>query len=151
MLDLVPFRRRFDVPDIFKEMEHMAKNLWEDVRFPELTTDIGVDWAPRIDLTESEESIEVKAELPGLESKDIDISVDRDILVIKGEKKREKEESGKHYHKVERHYGSFYRSLRLPVEVKMEKIDAKFKDGVLTITLPKSEESKKRIAHIKVH
>lgn len=151
MLDIIPFRRRGDLPDIFKEMENMTKHFWEDLRFPEMAKDFNVDWTPRLDLTESEDKIEVKAELPGLERKDLDISIDRDILVIKGEKKHEKEESEKHYHRVERHYGSFYRSIRLPAEVKVDKIDAKFKDGVLTIALPKSEESKKRIAHIEVH
>lgn len=151
MLDLVPFGRRHEWPDIVKEMEGMVKNFWNDFPFREGSTDLDIEWTPRLDLIESENTYEVKTELPGLEKKDIDISLDRDVLVVKGEKKMEKKESDKHYHRLERRYGSFYRSIRLPGEVKEDKIDATFKDGVLTITLPKTEETKKRIAHIKVH
>ena len=84
----------------------------------------------------------VKAELPGLTDKDIDVSVVDDTLTIKGEKKHDKEEKGKHYHLVERRYGSFQRCVRLPSSVNSKKASARFKDGVLEITLPKSEEAK---------
>lgn len=151
MLDLVPFRRRHEFPEVLKEMENMFKDFWHDFGLSEVGTDLDVKWTPRLDVTESEGNIEVKAELPGLERKDIDISLERDLLVIKGEKKHEKEESEKHFYRKERRYGSFYRALRLPAEVESEKIDATYKDGVLKITLPKTEESKKKIAHIKVH
>ena len=151
MLDLVPFGRRRDWPDVFREMENAVKNIWQDLPFRETGTDLDIEWTPRLDLVETDEAYEVKTELPGLEKKDIDISIDRDVLVVKGEKKHEKEEKGKHFHRLERRYGTFYRSIRLPGEVLEDKIDANFKNGVLTITLPKSEETKKRIAHIKVH
>ena len=152
MLDLVPFRRHGGVPDMFREMERMFDEVRRGFPFHEMiTTESDVEWAPRVDIDETDKAIEVKAELPGLESKDIHISLDRDMLVIKGERKRETEESGKFYHRIERQFGSFCRSLRLPVEVESEKIDATFKNGVLQITLPKTEEAKKRIAHIKIH
>lgn len=151
MLDLVPFTRRHDWPEIFKDMENSFKSLWRETGFRDVGVDFDTDWTPTLDLIESEGAYEVRTELPGLEKKDIDISLDRDLLVIKGEKKHEKEESDKRYHRVERQYGSFYRSIRLPGEVKNEKIDAKFKDGVLTIKLPKTEETQKRVAHIDVH
>jgi HSP20 family protein len=132
-------------------MENAVKNIWHEFPFGETNTALDLDWTPRLDLIESEATYEVKTELPGLAKKDIDISLNRDVLVIKGEKKSEKEESGKHYHRREGRYGTFYRSIRLPGEVNEEKIDATFKDGILTITLPKTEETKKRVAHIKVH
>ena len=156
MLDLIPSRRRFgqvshELPDVFREMERMVKNVWQGFPFEEVASETGFDWAPRVDVSENEEAILVRAELPGLETKDIDISLDRDILEIRGEKKHEKEETDKRYHRVERVYGSFCRSLRLPAEVASDKIDAVFKNGVLTVTLPKTETAKKKIAHIKIH
>ena len=98
--------------------------------------------APSLDVEETENEVVVKAELPGLTDKDIDVSVVDDTLTIKGEKKHDKEEKGKHYHLVERRYGSFQRCVRLPSSVNSKKASARFKDGVLEITLPKSEEAK---------
>lgn len=151
MLDLTPIKHRPGLPTLFREMETVFKNLLHDFPFGELPTEFEAGWTPRMDVSETDEHIEIKAELPGLEKKDIDISLDRDTLVIKGEKKHEKEEKWKTFHRIERSYGSFYRTLRLPTEVETGKIDATFKDGVLTIKLPKSEESQKKIAHIEVH
>lgn len=151
MLDLIPFRRRHGVPDVFEEMEDVFKKMWQGSFLHDLTPDFESDWSPRLDVTETDAAIEVIADLPGLDKSDIDISLDRDILVIKGEKKEEHKQTDKHVHRVERRSGSFYRALRLPVEVKSEEIDASFKKGVLKITLPKSEEDIKKVAHIEVH
>jgi HSP20 family protein len=92
----------------------------------------------------------VKAEVPGMEPKDIDISLSDGVLTIKGEKKQEKEEKEADYHLVERSYGAFTRLVRLPKEVQSEKISASYKDGILKVTLPKSEEAKKKEIKIKV-
>ena len=151
MLDLIPFRRRHGVPDLFEEMEDVFKKMWRSSLFHDLAPDFESDWHPRLDVRETDPAIEVIADLPGLDKKDIDISLDRDILVIKGDKKEEHTETYKHVHRIERRAGSFYRALRLPVEVKSEEIDASFKKGVLKITLPKSEEALKKVAHIEVH
>ncbi len=151
MLDLIPFRRRHSLPDMFREMEDFFKHPWNWPLENEGAERFDVDWAPRIDLTETDDTVTVKADLPGLEAKDLDISIDRGMLVIKGERKHEKEESDKRYHRIERSYGSFYRALQLPSEVNKEKIDATFKNGVLQIVLPKAEEEKKKITHVKVH
>jgi len=137
-------------------MDELFKRVWHDFPFTdyplaEVSTDAGVDWTPRIDISESEKAITVKAELPGLETKDLDISLERDILTIKGEKKQEKEETGGDYRRVERCFGSFYRAIRLPAEVKKDKIDATFKNGVLKIVLTKTDEAKQQITHVKVH
>lgn len=151
MLDIIPFKRRHGVPDVFEEMEDVFKKMWHGSLLRDLATDLETNWVPRLDVTETDEAIEVVADLPGLEKKDIDISLEGDVLVIKGEKKEEHKETKKHVHRMERRYGSFYRALRLPTEVKSDGIDASFLKGVLKVTLPKSEEAKKKIAHIEVH
>jgi HSP20 family protein len=91
----------------------------------------------------------VKAEVPGMEAKDINISVTGEVLTIKGEKKSEREEKEENYHLVERSYGSFSRSLALPAAVDLDKIEAKYDKGVLTVTCPKKEEVKPKPIEIK--
>src|SRR5574337_1836144 len=91
-------------------------------------------WAPPLDISETDENIIVKAEIPGIEPKDIDISVSGDTLTIKGEKKTEKEEKRKNYHFMERTYGNFSRSVVLPMSVKFEQVKAEYKKGILEIT-----------------
>lgn len=106
--------------------------------------------SPSIDVSETEKAIEVTAELPGVDEKDIDVSLSDDLLTIKGEKKAESEKKGKDYHVVERSYGAFERVTRLPCEVDAGKIEAEFKQGVLKIKLPKSPEAKTRSHKIKI-
>lgn len=96
---------------------------------------------PSIDLSESDESLEVKMDLPGIKPEEIDIEVTGDTLRIRGERKEEKEEKGKTYHRIERRSGSFSRSLRLPCTVKEDKVAAEYHDGVLSIMLPKTKEA----------
>ena len=91
----------------------------------------------------------VKAEVPGMDAKDINISVTGDVLTIKGEKKSEREEKEENYHLVERSYGSFSRSMTLPAAVNLDKIEAKYDKGVLTVTCPKKEEVKPKAIEIK--
>jgi HSP20 family protein len=104
-------------------------------------------FTPHVDVSETDKEIKVSVELPGMDEKDIDVSLTRDTLTIKGEKKEEKEEQGKDYYRMERSYGSFTRSVPLPVEVDTDKVQATFKKGVLDITLPKTaraiQETKK--------
>lgn len=100
------------------------------------------EWVPWIDISETKESVVVKAELPGLEAKDIRVSTEENVLTIKGEKKREEQERDEHYHYCERYSGPFHRSLRLPVGVQSDKIEETFKNGVLKITLSKAAELK---------
>ncbi len=93
---------------------------------------------PWVDISETKESVVVKAELPGLEVKDIRVSTEENVLTIKGEKKRKDQEKDEHYHYCERYCGFFHRSFRLPVSVQSDKIEETFQNGVLKITLPKS-------------
>ena len=106
-------------------------------------------WMPAFDITENEKEYIVTAELPGIDPKEIDVTLTDGILSVKGEKKEEKEEKEKDYHRVERRYGSFHRSFRIPGEVKSDKVDANFKDGVLRLTLPKAEEAKPKKIEVK--
>lgn len=99
---------------------------------------------PAIDIVEKDKAFEVTAELPGLDAKNIDLQLSDNVLTIKGEKQEEKEERTKDRHVTERRYGSFHRSLQVPSSVDAEKIEANFKNGVLTVTLPKSPEAQKK-------
>lgn len=106
-----------------------------------------VMWAPRVDIKETEKEVLVKADLPGINMKDIDVSVDENQLVIKGERKMEKEEKEKDYTRVERSYGSFYRRFDVGVPIKADQVKANYDDGVLEITIPKAEVKKaKKVA-----
>ena len=105
---------------------------------------------PRIDATEDDNAFQVRVELPGMDRKDVDITLSGGMLTIRGEKKREDEEKGKDFYRRERSFGSFRRTLPIPTEVDESKIEASFRKGVLTIELPKSEEARKKITHIDV-
>jgi HSP20 family protein len=99
-------------------------------------------WTPSIDVAETDDKITVTAELPGINQEEVDIAIADDVLTLKGEKKEEKEVKEENYHRIERSYGSFQRSVRLPAGVKTDEIKAAYKDGILTITIPKAEEAK---------
>jgi HSP20 family protein len=99
---------------------------------------------PRVDVAETDKGVVVSAELPGLDDEDIDVSLSQGVLTISGEKKQENEKKGRNYYHVERSYGSFQRSVPLPSEVDAGKVDAVFRKGVLTITLPKIAKAKAR-------
>jgi HSP20 family protein len=104
-------------------------------------------WTPKVDIKETNNRIEIKADVPGMKMEDIDISVDDNQLIIKGEREEEKKEEKKDYVRVERSYGSFYRSFYLGTPVKEDKIKASYKNGVLDVILPKAEIKKpKKIA-----
>ena len=152
MFGLVPYRSRNELVDPFRRMDELMRRAWNDFPFGGLDEkEFGTEWVPSVDISETEKEITVKAEIPGIDKKDIEISLEENHLVIKGEKRGETEETGKHFHRVERCYGSFYRSLQLPATVEKDKIDATYKNGVLTVVLPKSEEAKEKITHVKVH
>ena len=104
------------------------------------------EWAPAVDVYENDDKVVVKTELPGMAEGDIGVEILGDTLTIKGEKKKEEEAKGRHYHRLERVYGSFHRSVTLPAVVAPDKAKASFKDGILEIEVPKKEEARpKRI------
>ena len=107
-------------------------------------------WTPAVDVAENENEVQVKVELPGVSKDDVKITMQENILTIRGEKKQDKETKNTEYHRVERSYGSFQRSFTLPTSVKHDKIEASYNDGVLTVTLPKAEEAKPKQIEVKV-
>lgn len=106
--------------------------------------------APAIDVYEEGDKVIVKADLPGIDKKDIKLNLDRDILTISGESKKEKEEKKKGYYYSERSYGSVQRSIRVPENTKLEEIKASYKDGVLTVEVPRSEEAREKGRDIEI-
>jgi HSP20 family protein len=145
--DLKPRRPFRELTTLRDEMDNLWRRFLEEWPSTEL---FGREWAPAFDVLETKENIVVKAEIPGMEAKDIDISLVGDTLTVKGEKRQETEEKNENFHRVERNYGAFSRSIRLPGDVQSDKIKANCKNGVLKITLPKSEETKKREIKIRV-
>lgn len=107
-------------------------------------------WTPAVDVAEHENQYIVKVELPGVTKDDVKITMQQNVLTIRGEKKQETETKDSNFHRVERSYGSFQRSFSLPTHVKNEKIEASYKDGILTVTLPKAEEAKPKQIEVKV-
>jgi len=140
--------------DPFRELETLQGRmgrLFEEALGRPTERDLGAQgWAPAVNIYEDENQIEVTAELPGLEEKDINVNIENNVLTIKGEKKIEREEKKGSYHLVETSYGSFSRSFTLPGTVDQEKIEANYQNGVLKIGLPKKEETKPKSISVKV-
>lgn len=107
-------------------------------------------WQPAVDIYETQDSIVIKAELPDVDQKDIDVRIEDGLLTIKGERKHESEVKKENYHRIERYFGSFQRSFKLPGTVDQEKVQASCEKGVLTVTLPKKEEVKPKQINVEV-
>lgn len=148
-------------PDVWRSFRGEMDRLFDRFGFPSLRRmlDFEPSWrpmgtlsvaAPPIDISEDEKSYKIAAELPGLDAKDVDITVSGDTLVLKGEKRQEKEQKDKNYYFSERAYGAFQRSFELPSSVERDKIAADFAKGVLTIILPKTAAAQKQAKKIEV-
>lgn len=108
------------------------------------------EWSPRVDIVEDEKEIVVKAELPEMKKEDVKVTVDQGVLTISGERRLEKEEKSKKYHRIESEYGSFLRSFALPAAVIANQVSADFKDGMLKVHLPKDTKGGAKAVEIKV-
>jgi HSP20 family protein len=128
-----PYRNLISLPD---EIDRFFNGFGLDLNVSDSV------WSPDVDISETENQYEVNAEIPGLKKEDIKLSVEDNVLTLSGERKVEKETDKKNYHRVERAYGKFERSFRLPKEVDAENIKANYKNGVLTVQLPKTEAVK---------
>jgi len=113
-------------------------------------TEMFGEWAPALDLAETDTEILVKTEIPGIDPKDMDVAIAGDVLTVKGEKKGEVEEKGKTWHRTERNYGAFQRSITLPCPVDADKVRAEYKNGVLSIMIPKREEARPKPIKVNV-
>ena len=145
--ELKPWRPFGGISSFRRDMDHF----WD--RF--FSVDPGTrpwekGWVPSFDVSETKDKLIVKTEIAGVDPKEIDIKISGDVLTIKGAKKEEKEEKDESFHLMERRYGAFSRSIQLPMEVSEKKIKATYKNGVLKITLPKSEKSKAKATKIAI-
>jgi HSP20 family protein len=152
---LIPWQRRYewdpfrDLLEIQKEMNKLFDSSIS--RSLDRKSDLLEGfWTPAVDINEEKDKYVIRADLPGLKQEEIDVSVDDDTLTIKGERKIEKHDREKNYYRTERAYGAFQRSFTLPSSVDTDKINATYKDGVLEVTIPKTEEQKKKKVKIDV-
>ena len=136
-----------------REMENLFDRYTKSMSWPQwgnqeiMTTG---DWAPRVDISETDKEFVIKAEIPEVNKQDVKVTVDNGVLTIRGERKKEKEEKNKKFHRVERFYGSFSRSFTLPENADEAKIEASFKDGVLNLQIPKLAERKPKGIDVKI-
>lgn len=108
------------------------------------------DWSPSVDISETNDAYLIKGEIPGVKKEDVKVSVQDGMLTIQGERKMEKEEKNKKFHRVECSYGNFVRSFRMPDDADESKVKAEFKDGMLNVSLPKTEKAKSRSINVAV-
>lgn len=136
--------------DNFNALQHRMYRLFEDF-LPATDGELAVCWSPRVDLTEFDDRYEVVAELPGIEREAVKVELSENTLSISGDKADQTEKKERSIYLTERRFGSFKRSFQFTTPVEADKIDASFKDGVLTVSLPKVEKSKPRQVEIKAH
>lgn len=142
--------RREDFMKPFRELQREIDRLFEDFFTPMTRRSTAYSYLPDIDVYETDDSVVVEVEVPGMDKKDFQVKVEDGILRITGEKKLEREKENRNYKVVERCYGKFERSLSLPDYVDPDKIKAKYENGVLTISLPKREEKKAKVVDVKI-
>lgn len=138
--------------DPWREIEDMFDRYTRAVDRP-LSRELAISeggWAPRVDIAETDKEFLIKAELPEIRKEDVKVEVNNGVLTLRGERKQEKEEKGKKFHRIERSYGSFTRSFTLPENVDQSRIKASFKDGMLNIQLQKTEAKQPRAIEVKV-
>ncbi len=143
--------------DPFKEMEDLQSRFTRLFELTPARTENGdrelmtiTEWAPSVDIIEDEKEWLVKADLPEVKKEEVKVTVENGVLTITGERKFEKEEKDKKYHRIERSYGNFLRSFTLPDGADGSKVNAEFKDGVLKVHLPKGEKAKPKAVEVKV-
>ncbi len=142
--------------DPFRELEEISNRLNRMFTRPAVARGNGkelltvADWVPTVDICETDQEYLIKAELPEVKKEDVKVTLEDGVLTIQGERKQEREEKGKRFHRVERSYGRFVRSFTLPEEVDDGHVKAEFRDGVLNLHLPKSEKAKPKAIEVKV-
>ena len=148
---LVP--RRHEPWRVFDELQRELEQTFESLRrslFPTEREAETVGFVPAVDLKEEENRYVIQVDLPGIDPKDVEVSLENNVLTIKGERRTEAEETKEGYYRVERVYGSFLRRFTLPAEVDEERIEASYKDGVLTVVLPKKPEAVSKAKKIEI-
>jgi HSP20 family protein len=146
MFGILPRKRKKDnfAAEYSRKSDNLYDRFFEPNFLPSPSLFGETKWDPTLDISEGRKDITVKAEIPGIEAKDFDISIDGRYLTIKGEKKQEKKEEEETYYRVERSYGYFNRTIQLPAEVNPDKVKATYKRGILKIKLQKSKENESK-------
>ena len=146
MFELTPWKPAHELSTLRREMDKLFEDFFgeNNTFLPEAGK-----WIPAVDVSETDENVIVKAEIPGMDTQDIDVTMQGDLLVIKGEKKEKKEEKKENFHRIERRRGTFARAIKMPVPVDANRITAKYKKGVLTVTMPKKEGGKAKQIEVK--
>jgi HSP20 family protein len=146
MSGIWPWKRKKDnfATEYRRELDSLYDRFFEPHFLPSSYFFSKGKWDPTSDISEGRKDITVKAEIPGIEGKDFDISIDGRLLTIRGEKKQEQKEEKETYYRVERSYGYFNRTIELPAEVNPDKVDATYKRGILKIKLRKSKENESK-------
>lgn len=147
--ELMPLRPVFEMSP-FREIERFFEDVRRRAFWPWAEFAMEPIGAPSVDIYEEGEDIVLKAEIPGIKKEELDVNITDNTVTISGEKKKEEKVEKKDYYRVERSYGSFSRSIPLPAEVQTDKSTAKFKDGILEIRIPKTEEAKKKKRRLKI-
>ena len=145
-------RKNFMGLDPFRLSNRMER-LFDEPLFRAFTTEEWPlkEWTPACDIFETDKELVMKFELPEVKKEDVEVKVEQNVLTLRGERKFEEKTDRENYHRVERHYGEFMRSFNVPLYVDTAKINAEFKDGVLTISLPKNEEVRPKQINVKVN
>jgi len=137
-----------------RDIDQLFDNVFQGIPLSPVRREHGSSWGglllPQVDIGEGEKQYTITVEVPGVAEKDIHLTLADGTLMIQGEKRSEQEDKNKHYHRVERSYGSFQRMLSLPTDADENKVEAKFKDGVLTITIAKDPGAKPAVRHIAI-
>jgi len=137
-----------EINKLRRDMDRLFARLWDDFGMPQSQRPLRD--IPCIDLSETKDKLVLKAEIPGLNPEDLDISITDDILTIKGEMKREAVKENENYHRMERRYESFSRSIQLPCRVMIEDVEATYREGIVTIIMPKCKPEIARKVTIKI-
>ena len=149
-MTITPWERTFRGLDkISEQFDRMLTNRYPRFDAPEENLTVA-DWVPPVDIQETDKEYIVKAEIPEVKKDDVRITIEDGVLTLQGERKAEKEEKGKKFHRTERVYGTFLRAFSLPTEVEESKVLAEFKEGMLTLHLPKSERAKPKTIEVKL-
>lgn len=155
---MIPTLYKHSLPGLFRDLSHLHRELDQFFSRPDFQgfapfQNFGLlegDWSPRVNVHEDKENIHVVAELPGMKKESMDLFVQGDTLILKGERRQELDEKKGNYHRVERVYGQFHRAIGLPSSVDPARVKASYKNGVLEVVLPKKEETQTRPITVEV-
>ncbi|NJR56255.1 MAG: Hsp20/alpha crystallin family protein [Acaryochloris sp. CRU_2_0] len=149
-MSLVHWQPMPELDTLRRQMDRLFEDFWSDRGLPLFQT-AKMTWMPAIELKETDTELVLRAQIPGISAKDLDIQMSEDTVTIMGEHQEEEKTEEKGFFRSEFHYGKFQRSIALPINVHNQKAKAEFKDGVLTLTMPKMEESKRKVVKLNLN